>query len=213
MSGEEAVADRLIEAALAVAEERGWQALSLVDVARRAEVPLVDCYRAFPDKARLVYRLLAVTDQAVLRDGLAAGEDSPRDRLFDVFMRRFDALQQRRAGTVAILRELAYDPLTAAGLLPRLARSIVWMGEAAGLEMTGLPGVLRVKTLGAVYLYTLRAWINDDTTDMAQTMAALDKALRRADRLLSALPGAMSSTLPPQPAPSPRPAPSSPPSA
>jgi hypothetical protein len=120
-------------------------------------------------------------------------------------------LQQRRAGTVAILRELAFDPLTAAGLLPRLARSLVWMAEAAGLPMTGLPGVLRVKMLGVVYLYTLRAWINDETPDMAQTMAALDKALRRADRLLCALPGSGRGILPPEPEPSPEPAPFSPP--
>ncbi len=204
MAGEDAVPGRLIEAALAISGERGWQALSLVDVARRAEVSLAECYRAFPDKATLLYRLLATTDQAVLRDGPADPEETPRDRLFEVFMRRFDALQRRRAATVAILRELPFDPLTAAGLLPRLARSLVWMAEAAGLPMTGLPGLLRVKVLGAIYLYALRAWVNDETADMAQTMAALDKALRRADRLLSTFPGGArrgsSSALAPPPA-------------
>lgn len=190
MAGEEAVADRLIEAALAISGERGWQSLSLVDVARRAEVSLAECYRAFPDKATVLHRLLAATDQAVLRDGPADDpEETPRDRLFEVFMRRFDALQRRRAAIVTILRELPFDPLTAAGLLPRLARSIVWMAETAGVPMAGVPGLVRVKVLGAVYLYALRAWVNDETADMAQTMAALDKALRRADRLLSAFPG------------------------
>ena len=204
MAGEEAVADRLIEAALAISGERGWQALSLVDVARRAGVSLAECYRAFPDKATVLYRLLAATDQAVLRDGPADDpEETPRDRLFEVFMRRFDVLQRRRAAIVAILRELPFDPLTAAGLLPRLARSIVWMAEAAGLPMTGLPGVLRVKVLGAVYLYALRAWVNDETADMAQTMAALDKALRRADRLLSAFPGGARRGAPSEMAPPP----------
>lgn len=189
MAGEEAVADRLIEAALAISGERGWQALSLVDVARRAEVSLAECYRAFPDKAAVLHRLLAATDQAVLRDGPADDpEETARDRLFEVFMRRFDALQGRRAAIVTILRELPFDPLTAASLLPRLARSIVWMAETAGVPMTGVPGLIRVKVLGAVYLYALRVWVNDETADMAQTMAALDKALRRADRLLPAFP-------------------------
>ena len=37
--------------------------------------------------------------------------------------------------------------------------------------------------LPSVMAYALRAWMNDDTDDMAKTMAALDKALDRAERL------------------------------
>ena len=103
-------------------------------------------------------------------------------------MRRFDALQTRRAGTMAILRELPLDPASLVGLLPRLARSFVWMLETAGVSTTGLPGALRVKALGIVYLYALRIWIDDDTPDMARTMAALDKALRCADGWLTGFP-------------------------
>ena len=71
MAAGQSVADRLIEAALALAGERGWQALSLVDVAKRAELPLLDCYRALPDKATLLCRLSSPTDEAVLREGVA----------------------------------------------------------------------------------------------------------------------------------------------
>lgn len=188
MTEPESVTDRLTEAALTLADERGWQALAMVDVAKRADVPLLDCYRIFPDKAALLCRLLAATDEAVLRDGAADPEEAPRDRLFDVVMRRFDALQARRPGTVAILRDLPFDPASVARLLPRLARSLVWMLESAGVSTIGLPGALRVKGLGVVYLYALRAWIDDDTPDMARTMAALDRALRNAERLARRLP-------------------------
>jgi hypothetical protein len=123
-----------------------------------------------------------------LREGAADPEEAPRDRLFDVLMRRFDALQARRAGTVAILRALPFDPASVARLLPRLARSLVWMLESAGVSTIGLPGALRVKALGVVYLYALRAWVDDDTPDMARTMAALDRALRNAERLARRLP-------------------------
>ena len=79
MAAAECVADRLTQAALALAGERGWQALSLVDVAKRAELPLLDCYRAIPDKTTLLYRLLAATDEAVLRNGAADPEETPRE--------------------------------------------------------------------------------------------------------------------------------------
>ena len=191
MAAGQSVADRLTEAALALAGERGWQALSLVDVAKRAELPLLDCYRTMPSKAALLRRLIVAADEAVLQGGVADPEEPPRDRLFDVLMRRFDALQTRRAGTVAILRELPLDPASLVGLLPRLARSFVWMLETAGVSTTGLPGALRVKALGIVYLYALRIWIEDDTPDMARTMAALDKALRCAERLVNRVPAGL----------------------
>lgn len=184
----EATAEKLIAAALSLAEERGWRAVSLADVARRGEVPLADCYRLIPDKTALLCRLLAATDVHMLRDGAADPHDNVRDRLFDVMMRRFDALQSRRPGMIAILRDLPSDPGSALRLLPRLRRSLGWMLEAAGISAAGLRGAVRVRVLGGVYLCALRAWIDDETADMARTMAALDKALRRAERLADMLP-------------------------
>ncbi|MFO1112780.1 MAG: TetR family transcriptional regulator [Rhodospirillales bacterium] len=184
----ETTAEKLIAAALALAEERGWRAVSLADVAKRAAVPLSDCYRLIPDKAALLCRLLAATDEHMLRHGAADPHDNTRDRLFDVMMRRFDALQSRRQGMIAILRDLPFDPGSALRLLPRLRRSVVWMLEAAGISTAGLRGAVRVRVLGGVYLCGLRAWIDDETADMARTMATLDKALRRVERLADMLP-------------------------
>lgn len=180
---------RLTEAALALASEQGWRSLTLVDVAKRAGVPLADCYRVVPDKTALLGLLLAETDVFMLRDGAAYPSDAPRDRLFDVMMRRFDGLQSRRAGMVAVVRGLPSDPATALRLTPQLARSLSWMLQAAGVSPAGISGLVRIKVLAAVYLCALRAWLDDETADMARTMAALDKALRRAETLARMLPG------------------------
>ena len=51
------------------------------------------------------------------------------------------------------------------------------------LSAGGLRGALRIKALGLVYLATLRVWLRDDSPDMAPTMAALDRHLRRLDGL------------------------------
>jgi AcrR family transcriptional regulator len=183
MEPAEPAAERLTKAALALVGERGWQAMSLVDVARRADVPLVECYRAIPDKVSLLCRLLAATDEAMLAGGPTDPNEATRDRLFEVVMRRFDALQSRREGMVEILRALPFDPVSNVALLPRLARSLTWMLQTAGIDTSGVPGSLRIKALGVVYLYALRAWIDDETPDMSRTMAALDKALRRAEQV------------------------------
>ena len=65
----------------------------------------------------------------------------------------------------------------------RLLRSLAWMAAAAGVDTSGLLGVLRVKALGAAYLVVLRAWLADESEDKARTMAALDRALKNLEMI------------------------------
>lgn len=190
MTADDEIIDRMTRAALALAGERGWRTMSLAEVAARAEVPLLDAYRAVPSKTALLARLIDASDRAVLAGGMAMTTDTARDRLFDVVMRRFDSLQSRRQGMVAILRDIPCDFPALLCLLPRLARSMAWMLEAAGISSVGLAGSLRTKGLALVYLNALRVWLEDDSPDMARTMAAVDKGLRRAAQLARSLPGA-----------------------
>ena len=57
-----------------------------------------------------------------------------------------------------------------------------WMGEAADLNMEGIAGLLRTKAIGWVWVSSLRTWLKDDSSDLARTMAALDRRLRWAER-------------------------------
>lgn len=177
-----------MDAALARAAAGGWRSASFAAVAADADVSLVDAYTAFPTRLDLLAGLLARTDRRVLEGGPADPEDSPRDRLFDIVMRRFDALASVRDGVVAIIQAMPGDPLMAMQLAPSFAASMAWMLEAAGLATTGVAGSLRVKGLAVVYLATLRTWLDDDSIDMAKTMAALDRNLQRADQLARRLP-------------------------
>ena len=215
-------AKRMAEAAVELASERGWRDVSLADVAARAELPLPDAYRAAPTKAHLLAQLIAATNLVVLEGGMADRAEAPRDRLFDILMRRFDAMQARRGGMVAILRDLPLDPLSVLCALPQFGQSLGWMLEAAGISSAGVVGALKVKGLAVVYLSTLRVWLDDETADMARTMAALDKNLIRAEQALRRVPllgrflgtgsdDASAPAAPPPPADlTPPPAPSSP---
>lgn len=208
------IREKLTRSALALAGDSGWQAVSLAGVAAHAHVSLLDAYNAFPTRLALLAGLLAHTDRQVLEAGPADPEDRPRDRLFEILMRRFDALAAERDGVATIVRALPGDPLTALMLAPGFAASMAWMLEAAGLATTGIVGSLRVKGLAVVYIATLRVWLDDDSMDMAKTMAALDRNLQRAESLAQRLPGPLRPVdgpdvdpplppAPPSPAPSP----------
>ena len=182
------VSRRLIEAALDAAATRGWRRLALADIARAAGVSLGEAYDAYPSKTALLWDLVGLHDRAVLGAGAASGDDGPRDRLFEVVMRRFDSLQSHRNGMRAILRDVVRDPLAVAALAPALLRSIRWTLEAAGLRADDPAAPLRGIGLTLVYLNALRAWSDDDSADMARTMAALDRGLREAESVATRCP-------------------------
>lgn len=71
--------------------------------------------------------------------------------------------------------------------MPHLCRSMTWMMEAAGIETLGLRGALKVAGLTGVYLKVLKTWTEDDSPDLAKTMAALDKDLGRAESFANTL--------------------------
>ncbi len=180
----------IVDRALALAAERGWRRSSLREIAGAAGVSLTDLRRHYPSKGAI----LAAFFDRVDHDMLAAVEpelesEPARDRLFEVIMRRFDAMKPHKQGVRAILRDCACDPCLGLWASCRLRRSLSWILEAAGLDSTGLRGLVRIKGLGLVYLPTLRVWLNDDSEDMARTMADLDRRLGRLDDLVAMLRG------------------------
>jgi ubiquinone biosynthesis protein COQ9 len=163
-----------------LAAEKGWANVSLAEIGEAAGLDFKELFTVAPSKTAILEALSRRADAAVLSEGpLDAGDGSARDRLFDVLMRRFDALQPYREGLGEVIYDLRRHPLEALLEGPALRRSLAWMLEAAGIDSSGLKGLLRTKALSAVYLMSLRVWLKDDTADLSKTMAALDGYLRR----------------------------------
>lgn len=172
---------RLVDAMLDLVVKQGWRELSLNDIAAAAGVPLSELHPEYASKSAIFRAFLRRIDGQVLAGEFAfADEDSPRDRLFDVLMRRFDALQPHREAVRRIRGDLARTPLGAAKLLPALGCSMAWMLEAAAIDTEGPAGRAKVLGVTGVWLKTMSAWIDDDSADMSGTMAALDRSLARA---------------------------------
>lgn len=178
--------ERIVDAALALAAAEGWRDVTLSAIAAKAGVDLASVHAEFPVKASILDAWLRRIESRVLAGGPVDADDSPRDRLFEILMRRYDAMAPHKAAVAAILRD-AIDPWTLAVGIPALARSMTWMLEAAGLSSSGIAGLLRTKGLALVCLETTRVWVDDDTPDQSRTMATLDRALRRAESILNTL--------------------------
>ena len=166
---------------------QGWRRTSVAEAARAAALPLAEARLRFPGRAAVLRQFGRMADRAALAE--TPTEGTVRDKLFDLLMRRFDALQAHRAGLIALLRALPSEPPMALLLACATQRSMRWMLHAAGVSTAGLRGEMRVRGLVAVWVWTLRAWERDESADLSGTMAALDAALRRAERFAAWLGG------------------------
>ena len=177
-------ADTVLDAFLALIAEKGFAEVTLRDVAAAADLGLADLYRLYPDKVALAAAFMARIDAAVLAGTprQADPEETARDRLFDVMMRRYDALRPHRDALRALRRAGTRDPLLALALGPALRRSMGAMLEAASLSSEGLTGALRQNGLLAIHHAVSRAVDHDETLDLSKTMAALDNRLKMVER-------------------------------
>lgn len=194
--------DRIIDAALALAARQGWRDTTLADIADEAGVTLAQLHDHFPGKGAIVTAFVRRVDTAVLAGTKAElASEPPRDRLFDVLMRRLDALGSHKDAVRAIVGAQMCDPVSLACGACRLAGSMRWMIEAARIPATGCRGRLRVKALTAGYACVLRTWLRDDSEELGKTMAALDRVLRRGETIEQTLSGLGRRRPPAQPAP------------
>ena len=173
-----------LDAFLGLIAEKGFSAVTLRDVATAAGLGFADLYRLYPDKVALVGTFMARIDGEVLAGTPSHDdpEETARDRLFDVMMRRYDALRPHRLALRAIRRAGTRDPLLALALGPALRRSMAVMLEAASLPSEGLSGALRQNGLLAIHYAVSRVYDRDETADLSKTMAALDSRLKMAER-------------------------------
>ncbi len=175
--------DRVIDAFMALIAERGMVAAGLADIASAADMSLAELRAEFPGKLAILAAFAKRIDEAVLAQGPAEGEGA-KDRLFDVFMRRLDALTPYKGALRQMAKTARRSPGFAAVLYAMAGRSQRWMHAAAGIDRGGIPGAIARRGGVLVFADTLRVWLDDDDPDLARTMKALDRGLDRGDRAM-----------------------------
>tara|TARA_R110000787_G_scaffold11002_6_gene36564 strand:+ start:7348 stop:7992 length:645 start_codon:yes stop_codon:yes gene_type:complete len=176
--------DTIIEqgllAALDLAATRPWSELTLVEIATKAGLTLND-FHGIATRETLADAVDAHFDRAMSAESIAT-DDLPRERLFDVIMLRFEAMEDHRAGLKSLLRYRETQPSILLRLPAARAASARWALASAGLDDdSGAPLSLKVLAIAFVIARTERAWRKETSGDFALTMAALDTSLRAAE--------------------------------
>ena len=143
----DATESRLVTGLWQVVAAHGWQGVTLRRLAAATGLAAADIRVRCPGGPRDLLALQArLLDEAVASGTVPGQGGTPRDRIFDVLMRRIDAMQPHRAGMLRFLDELRTDPGLALCLVAGLPRSMARLLETAEIEgwsvgrsLTGTP--------------------------------------------------------------------------
>ena len=175
--------ERIIDALMALLAEKPIERIGFAEIAKAAKVSLADLRGAFASTLAILAAHMRETDRAVLAGGDAdMAEEPPRERLFDVLMRRLELLAPHKAAVRSLVRSAARNPGLALALNSLGVRSQQWMLTAADIGASGPRGMLRAQGLAVLFASVLRTWVHDEAPGLARTMAALDRALARGQR-------------------------------
>jgi len=175
--------ERIIDAFMTLLAEKPIERIGFAEIAKSARVSLSELRGTFPSMLAILAAQMREIDRAVLAGGDAElADEPPRERLFDVLMRRLEVLAPHRAAVRSLMRSASLNPSLAFALNSLSVRSQQWMLTAADIGASGPRGMLRAQGLALLFASVLRTWIDDQDRGLARTMAALDRALARGQR-------------------------------
>ena len=176
----------ILDAALALGEQRGWDAVHLHEIAQALGIALADVHGHYAQKDAIAEAWFDRADQALLAVSATPGWarlEVPQ-RLHRALFAWLDALSSHRRVTAEMLRYKLHPEhvhLQALGVM-RISRTVQWIREAALLPSVGWRREAEEAALTAIYLSTFACWLGDASSGAARTHAFLDRLLALAER-------------------------------
>jgi AcrR family transcriptional regulator len=175
--------DKAVDALVTLLAEHPIEEIGLAEVAGRAGLKLSQLRAEFGSVLSIYAAHIKDIDRIVLAGGDAdVAEEPPRERLFDVLMRRIEALAPYKEAVRSVMHSARRNPGLALTLNAIAVRSQSWMLEAAGIGAHGPRGKLRAQGAALLFARAMSVWVDDDEEGLDRTMAALDRGLASAER-------------------------------
>src|SRR5271154_4532285 len=148
---------KIVDALMELAAERRFEDISVRDICKEAGVSLADFRDAFPSRGAVLAGFSRRIDRAVLaEDNGELADESPRERLFDILMRRLEAMSPYREGGREAAARLRREPAAALAMNQVAMTSMRFMLEAAGIEAEGAAGLIKLQGLALAWARVLR---------------------------------------------------------
>jgi AcrR family transcriptional regulator len=191
-AAETPLADRIVDAAVAIADAHGWAGVRMVDIAARLGIPAAEIPRYFRDVDSVANAWFLRAWQAMLAPKPADFAVWPaRERIEHCLLAWFDQLATHHRVSVEMLggKLHAPHPHTWVPMVFDLSRTIHWLREAAMLPARYGTRRANMEEVGLTWLFlgTLAVWTRDSTPGQDRTRRFLNRRLREADGMMTAI--------------------------
>ncbi len=178
---------KIVDALMELAREQRFEDISIRDICKAAGLSLADFRDSFPSKGAVLAGLSRRIDRAVLtQDSEDLADESARERLFDILMRRLEAMAPYRDGLRETTAWLRRDPAAALTMNQVVVGSMRFMLEAADIEVEDGPaGAIKLQGMALAWARIVDVWLDDDDPGLSKTMAELDRELTRGERAVA----------------------------
>ncbi len=182
---DEGARDRaIVDAAIARAEQVGWENIALREVAAAAGMTLVDLLARFRDADAIADAWFARGRAAMAMPGPDEQPGMPAtQRLETSMLRWFDALAPHRAVTVQMLQTKLwpFHPHHWVPMVFSLSRHVQLWRDVARLEAAGPRRAIEEVALTWLFLATIAVWATDGTSHQERTRDFLRARLADAE--------------------------------
>ena len=165
------------KAALELAAEMPWPNVTVSAVAERAGVPLSDFYNKIIRET-----LLELIDEQLdlaCATETVSDDDTLRERIFDVAMLRFEAMEDHRTALLNIRKSWKMKPVARLQAARRRTKTARWVLTCAKADFAGASA--RAVLLSGILFRAEQAWEQETSADFSKTMSQLDRDLRDID--------------------------------
>jgi hypothetical protein len=176
---------KIISATLKLAETITWQKITMEEIAKAAKVEPSILLQNFSSKLSILDAFNCHLDAEITQEFAKTKKwGSAREQLFDIIMTRFDSLNSyKRALRLIYKTTVPYDLRASICGLNNVTNSMKIVLDISNISTITPLGCIRTKLLSAIFLRSFVTWLNDDSADMAKTMAKLDSDLAKAEKL------------------------------
>ncbi|OJX09855.1 MAG: hypothetical protein BGO77_05425 [Caedibacter sp. 37-49] len=170
---------KTVETALEMLKDTSWDALTMEALAAKMSLTPIQLYTLFPTRCDLLKGIVQLLDEKMISLYQEGKESlSLHEKLFDIIMCRFEALESYKKALKNIFLTVWRDPISFPSGIFSGFHSMRLILETVGVPVEGIKGGLNIKILSFFYLYTLKIWFEDETQDMAKTLAQVDQGLK-----------------------------------
>ncbi len=164
---------------LILLETQSWNRISLSKVLGNKR------YANINNKNDLLININRYFDYLLKENLISLEKSSTKDMLFEVLMARLDILNIHRKSIKSLLNYFLSNPHKFIKLLPSFIESIILISNLSNIDVKGIQGAAKIKSIFILYVLTIYTWNKDETESLDKTMTTLDKYLNNIDRLFN----------------------------